>query len=148
MGKYPKSQMKSNPNGQKPTDIHVDALKNASPVIRESRFVQYGIRGFRPHGAQLGIAPTWTSERIEVKERHRAIMGICLEDWVPVEEDLPQRDRQDYRRSVVVNVRLQNGEISTGYIKEDLKKWTVKKIKQFRIEKEENPVIAWQSILA
>lgn len=76
------------------------------------------------------------------------MMGICLDDWVSVEEDLPQKDRRDYQKSVVVNVLLRNGEISTGYIKEDLRKWAVKKTKQFRIEKEENSVIAWQSIMA
>ena len=73
-------------------------------------------------------------------------MKPYFDDWVLVEDDLPQVDKKAKNRSVVVNVMLMDGSTGVGYVQEDTRKWSVKRIKNFRIVRDENPVAAWQSI--
>lgn len=73
-------------------------------------------------------------------------MELYSDDWIFVDDDLPQVDKTARNRSVMVNVLFMDGTEGIGYVQEDTMRWFAKRRKYFRLVSESNPVTAWQSI--
>ena len=73
-------------------------------------------------------------------------MELYSDDWIFVDDDLPQVDKTAKNRQVIVNVLFRDGTDGIGYVKEDTMRWFAKRNKYFRLVGESNPVTAWQSI--
>ena len=50
-------------------------------------------------------------------------MELYADDWIFVDDDLPQVDKTARNRSVMVNVLFRDGTEGVGYVKEDTMRW-------------------------